>query len=633
MAPESSRPPSTRHDNPIAPPTALQPDRPSLWMKRFLLGRPLPTHRLQHERLPKVLGLAVFSSDALSSVAYATEEILLILVTAGAAVLSLSWPIAIAIVALLAIVATSYRQTIHAYPSGGGAYIVAKENLGRQAGLVAGAALMIDYVLTVAVSIAAGVAAITSAIPALFSHRVALGVCAILLVTMVNLRGVKESGTIFAIPTYAFIVSFFAMVVTGLGQYVVYGPPAAMAQPVPQATTTLTWFLVLRAFSSGCTALTGVEAISNGVQAFQPPEAKNASTTLAWMALILGSLFLGLTFLTDHYDVAPRDGETVVSQLARHIFGGGLFYYVIQAATSLILIMAANTSYADFPRLASLLARDGFLPRQMVNLGDRLVFSNGILILGVLAIFLIILFHGSTHALIPLYAVGVFLSFTLSQTGMVRHWRKERPAGWRRGMVINSIGALATALVLLVITMTKFTHGAWIVLVLLPALTFVFRKIRFHYGAVAAQLTLREFRPLPTLRTHTVVLPISGLHRQIIPALQYARLLSEDVRVVYVGQNPEMTASLRAAWEKWGDGIALVVLESPYRSIVQPLVQYIEHVRRVDPEHIVTVVLPEFVPAQWWQHILHNQTALQIKGALLFQRGVVVTSVPYHLRH
>lgn len=633
MAPESSRPTPARRDSPIARPKATQPEMPSFWLKRFLLGRPLPTYRLKYERLPKVLGLAVFSSDALSSVAYATEEILLILITAGIAALSLSWPIAIAIVALLAIVVTSYRQTIHAYPSGGGAYIVAKENLGRRAGLVAGAALMIDYVLTVAVSIAAGVAAITSAIPVLFAHRVALGVLAILLVTLVNLRGVKESGTIFAIPTYAFIISFFTMVLTGLGQYILYGAPEAMAQPVPPATTTLTWFLVLRAFSSGCAALTGVEAISNGVQAFQPPEAKNASTTLSWMALILGSLFLGLTFLADHYEVAPREGETVVSQLAWNIFGGGLFYYVIQAATALILIMAANTSYAGFPLLASLLARDGFLPRQMINLGDRLVFSNGILILGVLATSLIIIFHGSTHALIPLYAVGVFLSFTLSQTGMVRHWLKDRPAGWRRGIVINSIGALTTALVLLVITVTKFTHGAWIVLVLLPTLTFVFRKIRFHYGVVAAQLTLREFRLPPALSKHTVLLPISGLHRQIIPALQYARLLSEDVRVIYVDQNPEMTARLRAEWEKWGEGIALVVLESPYRSIVQPLVQYLEHLRSADPEHIVTVVLPEFVPAQWWQHMLHNQTALQIKGALLFQRGVVVTSVPYHLRH
>ena len=400
-------------------------------LKQFLLGNPLPTYRMLHERLSKVLGLAVFSSDALSSVAYATEEILLILIAVGAFALFIAWPIALAIVVLLVIVATSYYQTIHAYPSGGGAYIVARENLGDRAGLVAGAALMIDYVLTVSVSIAAGIAAITSAVPALHSERILLCLLAILVVTLVNLRGVKESGKIFAVPTYFFLAAFSLMLVVGFSNTCSSGPQLFPPHP-PAATHTLTWFLVLRAFASGCTALTGVEAISNGVQAFQAPEAKNASLTLCWMAGILGSLFLGITFLANHYMIIPADGETVVSQLARSIFGGGFFYYTLQAATTLILIMAANTSYAGFPRLASLLARDGFLPRQMINLGDRLVFSNGIVILGVLAGLLIIFFGGSTHALIPLYAVGVFLSFTLSQTGMVRHWLKDRPRGWQR---------------------------------------------------------------------------------------------------------------------------------------------------------------------------------------------------------
>lgn len=614
------------------PPTATTVQEPSQRrLKYFLLGRPLPTSRALHERLSKVLGLAVFSSDALSSVAYATEEILLILVTAGTAALTLAWPIALAIVALLMIVATSYYQTIHAYPSGGGAYIVARENLGRRAGLVAGAALMIDYVLTVSVSIAAGVAAITSAFPALLPERVALCLLAILIITLINLRGVKESGTIFALPTYAFIVSFTLMLVTGLTQYVLWGAPPPMEQPVPPGTHTLTWFLVLRAFASGCTALTGVEAISNGVPAFREPEARNASTTLVCMALILGSLFIGITFLANHHGLVPHEGETVVSQLARNIFGGGTCYYVVQTATALILLMAANTSYADFPRLSSLLARDGFWPRQMANLGDRLVFSNGILILGVLAALLIIVFGGSTHALIPLYAVGVFLSFTLSQTGMVRHWLKDKPRGWQRGILINCLGALTTGLVLLVVTSTKFTHGAWIVLVLLPSLVYVFHCVHCHYREVAAQLALGNVAPPPVLSKHTVLLVISGVFRQTLPAWQYARLLGEDVRAVYVALDPETTASLQALWGTLENKVPLVVLESPYRSIVQPLLQYVDQVQNEHPDQMVTVILPEFVPAKWWHHALHNQTAWQIKAALWFKRGVVVTSVPYHL--
>ncbi|MBI3325674.1 MAG: APC family permease [Nitrospinae bacterium] len=603
-----------------------------LKLKHFLLGSPLPTYRVTQERLSKVLGLAVFSSDALSSVAYATEEILLILITAGSAVLYLSWPISLAIVTLLITVVTSYYQTVHAYPSGGGAYIVAKENLGMHAGLVAGAALMIDYVLTVAVSVAAGVAAITSAFPALFAHRVILCLLCILIVTLVNLRGVRESGRIFAVPTYAFIGSFVLMIVLGLLEYLLHQPPVFSAGPSTQPVETLTWFLVLRAFASGCAALTGVEAISNGVQAFKPPEAKNASATLCWMAIILGSFFVGITFLANHYGVLPREEETVVSQLARLVFGGGAFYYLIQVTTALILILAANTSYADFPRLASLLARDRFLPRQMANLGDRLVFSNGIIMLGVLAALLIVIFSGSTHALIPLYAVGVFLSFTLSQTGMVRHWLRGRAKAWRKGIVINSIGALATAVVLIIIATTKFTHGAWVVLMVLPAFVLLFKRVQHHYRLVGVQISLRGFKPTQALSRHTVVVPISGLSRQVVLALQYARLLSRDVRAVYVNQDTEATANLRTQWEKWGHGMPLIVLDSPYRSIVQPLLHYIEQVHDEHPDQIVTVILPEFIPAKWWQQFLHNQTALQIKGALLFKRGVVVTSVPYHLR-
>lgn len=601
-------------------------------LKRVLLGTPLPTDRARHERLSKILGLAVFSSDALSSVAYATEEILLILITAGSVALGISWPIALAIVALLVIVATSYYQTIHAYPSGGGAYTVSRENLGMRAGLVAGAALMIDYVLTVSVSIAAGVAAITSAFPGLLPQRILLCLLAVLLITLVNLRGVKESGTIFAVPTYAFVISFYLMVAVGIVEYLLYGAPTPTTPP-QQAMHELTWFLVLRAFASGCTALTGVEAISNGVQAFRAPESRNASVTLIWMTAILGSLFVGITFLANHYHLGPLEGETVVSQLAREIFNEGLLYYFLQAATACILIMAANTSYADFPRLSSLLARDGYLPRQMINLGDRLVFSNGIFILGVLSSILLIVFGGSTHALIPLYAVGVFLSFTLSQAGMVKHWLRDRPRGWQRGIVINSISAVSTAAVLVVITSTKFTHGAWIVLVLLPTVVFIFGRIQRHYRLVTAQITLRHFPVIRPVSKHTVVVPVSGLYRQILPAWQYAKALSDDVRAIYIDLNPETTATLRAAWDKWNPDVPLVILASPYRSIVQPLLHYIEELQQEHPDQIVTVVLPEFVPAKWWQHVLHNQTALQIKGSLLFKRGVVVTSVTYHLRH
>jgi amino acid transporter len=604
-----------------------------LKLKRWLVGSPLPTAQEKHERLSKAVGLAVFSSDALSSVAYATEEILLVLIAAGSVALSLSWPISLAIVMLLCIVATSYYQTIHAYPSGGGAYIVAKENLGVKAGLVAAAALLIDYVLTVAVSIAAGVAAITSAFPPLLPHRVALCLLCISLLTLVNLRGVKESGTIFAIPTYVFIASFVLMIAVGLVTSIVSGVLMPTSGLTAQAGEALTWFLMLRAFASGCTALTGVEAISNGVRAFRPPEAKNASITLCWMAVILGSLFVGITFLANLHGLTPKEGETVVSQLARSIFGGGFFYYLVQVATALILILAANTSYADFPRLSSLLGQDQFLPRQLANRGDRLIFSNGLIMLGVLAALAIVIFRGDTHALIPLYAVGVFLSFTLSQAGMVKHWVTGKSKGWRKGMVVNGIGALTTAVVLAIIATTKLVHGAWVVLMLLPALVFVFGRIHHYYRLMAAQISLKRLRPRYALREHTVLLPISGLYQQVIPALQYARLLSEDVRVVYVDLDPEATANLRSGWAWWGYDMPLVLLESPYRSIVQPLLQYIERVQEEHPHKVVTVILPEFIPAKWWQHFLHNQTALQIKGALLFKMGVVVISVPYYLKH
>ncbi|MBI3963019.1 MAG: APC family permease [Deinococcus sp.] len=601
-------------------------------LKRFLVGRPLSTAQAEEQRLSNAKALAVFASDALSSVAYATEETLLALALAGAGALSLSWPVALAIGTLLVIVVVSYRQTIHAYPSGGGSYIVAKDNLGLYPGLVAGAALMIDYVLTASVSTAAGVAAVTSAIPALYPYRVELSLLCILVITVANLRGVRESGNLFAAPTYLFIGSLLAMIVTGATRILLQGPPL-VAPPELFPSQPLTLFLILRAFASGCTALTGVEAISNGVPVFRRPESRNASFTLAVLGAILLTLFLGVTALANTYAIAPRAHETVVSQLARQVFGTSPWYFLVQAATMLILILAANTSFAGFPRLTSLLARDGYLPRQLATLGDRLVFTNGIVILGAMSALLLILFHGDTHALIPLYAVGVFLCFTLSQAGMVRRWFKLRTRGWWHSALMNGVGALATGLVLLVVASVKFTHGAWIVVVLLPMLVLMFLSIKRHYIQIAQQLSLEDYHPPKPFR-HTVIIPISGVHKGVINALQYAHSIApNDITAVYVDLNGDGAEKIRAKWEIWGQGVPLVVLPSPDRSLVAPLLKYIDDVERRRDDDIVTVVLPEFVPARWWQHLLHNQTAWLIKGALLFRRGKVVVSVPYRLEH
>ena len=669
-------------------------------LKRFIIGRALRTEQAAHERLSKKTALAVFSSDALSSTAYATEEILLVLAVAAAygqaGAFKYVVPISIGIGILLVIVATSYRQTIHAYPSGGGAYIVAKENLGINAGLVAGASLLVDYVLTVAVSIAAGVAAITSMVQGtryawLDHHKVLLCLIFITFIAIANLRGVRESGSLFAAPTYAFLISFLFMIGYGLFSYYMYGGAA----PVPSAEEIkiaegyklqpLTLFLLLGAFSNGCAALTGIEAISNGVPAFKKPEAKNAATTLVWMALLLTVMFLGTSVLAYLYGVHPHTSETVISQFARTIFTGPLawFYYVVQIATALILVLAANTSFADFPRLGSLLARDRFLPRQFATRGDKLVFSNGIVMLAIFSSILVIAFAGDTSRLIPLYAVGVFLSFTLSQSGMVRHWLKVREQSpkkrarerkrreedihytqstvdsetlpdaeleasdqreptfvsdevtdsshWKKSIVVNAVGAVATFIVLCVFIATKFIHGAWIVVVVIPLLVFMFRAIHKHYVGVAKELStegLSELRPIK----HTVIVPISGIHRGVVGALQYAKSIApEHVQAVYVDFDEEATIKLREKWERWGAGVALVVLPSPYRELTRPLLRYIARLERKGENDIVTVVLPEFVPAKWWQHLLHNQSSLMLKGALLFKKGVIVTSVPYHL--
>lgn len=601
-------------------------------VKRILLGRPIPSRLAHHERLSKTTGLAVLSSDALSSVAYATEEILRTLLLAGIGALWLATPIGAVISALLLVVAFSYRQTIYAYPSGGGAYIVAKENIGVWAALVAGAALLTDYVLTVAVSVAAGVAAVTSAFPAWHEHRVALALAFIVLLTLVNLRGVRESGLIFALPTYFFVAAMLSLLAVG-GVRVLAG---AVSPPNPQpgvgTTSALTVFLVLRAFSNGCTAMTGVEAISNGVPAFKPPEAKNAATTLVIMAALCVTLFMGTTLLAHAYGVVPSHDETVVSQLARAVFGGRrAWYYALQAATTLILVLAANTAYQDFPRLASIMARDRFVPRQFMNQGDRLAFSNGIIALSVLAAILIAAFGGDTHALIPLYMVGVFVSFSLSQTGMCLHWKRERGRGWLGHALLNGVGALLTTIVLLIVTVTKFTEGAWLIVAIIPALVLHFRGVRAHYDSVAAQLSLREGVAEPPLH-NTVIVPVSGVHKAVVRALRYARSLSPDARALYVEAEPAATEELRRDWERWGEGVPLVVRRSPYRSLMEPLLDYIEEVDAERPDNFVTVVLPEFVPSRWWHHLLHNQRALLIKAALLFKPNTVVISVPFHLK-
>ncbi|MCL5045255.1 MAG: APC family permease [Actinobacteria bacterium] len=597
-------------------------------LKRILVGAPLSTAQAAHERLTNFKALAVLSSDALSSVAYATEEILLVMVLAGSTGLAWSLPIAGFITVVLTILIFSYRQTIHAYPSGGGAYTVAKDNLGVYSGLTAGAALLIDYVMTVSVSVASGVAALTSAFPVLYEHRVILGLAAIAIVTLANLRGVRESGTIFAAPTYLFIGSLALLTMTGIVRYAFLGAGPAAAPP-PQPVQALTLLLILRAFASGCSALTGVEAISNGVQVFRAPEARNAARTLLYMGVTLLSLFLGVSVLAHFYGVVPKEGETVVSQIARQVFGDGPLYYLVQATTTLILILAANTSFADFPRLASLIARDGFLPNQLAYRGDRLVFSNGIVFLGAISSLLIVIFRGDTHALIPLYAVGVFLSFTLSQTGMVVHWYKLRTPGWQRSAFINGLGAVTTAIALAIIGATKFIHGAWLVIVLIPVLVYFFHIVHGHYSQFKKEMALAQGPA--GLTCHTVIVPVAGINRSVAASLNYARSISSDVRAVHVALDPEKGQRLRAEWDRLKTGVPLTVIDSPYRSVVNPLVSYIEQFMEPDPNCVVTVVVPEFVPPRWWHNLLHNQTSLYLKAALHFHKGVIITSVPYHL--
>jgi amino acid transporter len=603
-------------------------------LKQLLVGPPMPLAQARHERLSKTVALAVFASDPLSSVAYATEEILFVLVLAGSVALSYSLPIALGIAALLAVVVISYRQTVAAYPQGGGAYLVAKDNLGIFPALTAAAALLTDYVLTVSVSVAAGIAALTSAVPGLHPYRVILGILAVGGIALGNLRGVRESGRMFAAPTYFFVVSILGMIGYGLVAAIFDWLPEAPYEPHPPGLEGVGLFLFLRAYAAGCTALTGVEAVSNGVQALKSPEGKNAATVMTWLGVLSITMFLGITYLAYDFGIVPGGDETVVSKIARRIFGTNVFYYAVQAATMLILLLAANTSYADFPRLSSILARDRFVPRQFANQGDRLVFSNGILILSGFAILLIVLFAGDTHALLPLYAIGVFISFTLSQSGMVRRWLRLREKGWRWRVWVNGVGAVVTGIVMLTLAVTKFSEGAWIVIVVISILVVIFLVMHRHYEEVARELSLEGLEGPPAFQ-HTVLVLIGDVHRGVVRAVQYARTLAPTaaVRGVYVETDPARTARLEEKWAKWGLGVPLVVLASPYRSILRPLLDYVDQIQSRGDDQMVTIVLPEFLPKKWWQHLLHNQTALPVKGALLFRKNTVVADVPYLLRH
>ena len=625
--------------------------------KRVLVGRPLRSSSLHEQLLPKRLALPVFCSDPISSVAYATQEMLLILTLGGLSLLHLALWDGLAIVILLAIVVASYRQTCYAYPNGGGAYVVSKENLGENASLVAASALLVDYVLTVAVSVVAGVAAIVSYAPGMAPHAVELSLGFVALLTVVNLRGVKESGRGFALPTYGFILGIYAMFAWAAWKLAAGEELRAVSadfdvRGVHQATGILVLVLALRAFASGCTALTGVEAISNGVPAFRKPKSRNAATTLAIMGGLAITMFSGITILalvTDVHMVEDPSNligtppgyvePTALAQVAEAVFGDGLMFAFIQAATAGILILAANTAYNGFPVLASILSRDSFLPRQLHNRGDRLVFSNGIALLAGCAALLIVAFDADVSRLIQLYIIGVFVSFTLSQLGMVRHWSRElatvtdrrRRVAIRRSQVINAVGASATALVLVIVLVTKFTHGAWIVCLAMPALFLLMRRIRRHYDRVARETRISESVTLPA-RNHAVIL-VSRLHMPTLRALSYAKgTRPHRIEAVTVQVEPEDTARLREEWDAAGIDVPLVVLDSPYREVTRPVLAYIKEIHRASPRDVVTVFIPEYVVGRWWEQLLHNQSALRIKARLLFEPGVMVTSVPYQLR-
>lgn len=606
----------------------------SIW--RAVIGPPLATERQQHERLNSPQALAILGSDALSSAAYGPEEVLRVLAPAGAAALALSPSIGVAIAVLVIIVATSYYQTIHAYPTGGGAYIVARENLGVRAGLAAAAALLVDYALTVAVSISAGVSNIASAFPQLHPWRMELATTLIVFITITNLRGVRESGRLFAVPTYSFVAALACTLVGGAVMAARGTLPHVATNP-PAEMRALTAFLVLRAFASGTAALTGIEAVANGVKAFREPEVRNASRVLLIMAAILATFVIGVLLLAHQMGVLPSDQETVVSQVARGVFGNSPFYYWVQISTLTILVMAANTAFADFPRLAAILARDEYMPHQFANLGDRLVYANGIAVLGLIAMVLVVVFGATVHHLIPLYTVGVFVAFTLSQFGMVRHWARVRGNWWRTKLGINAVGGAITGIVGLEVGLVKFADGAWVALLVMVIVMAGMRYVRGHYELVRRLLAVDRARPVRRITRHRVIIPIGDVHRGVIEAVRYAQAISDDVTAVYVAVDPEASDDICARWERNVPGVPLVILPSPYRSVVRPILDYLDRLQaESEPEALITVVLPEFVTRRWWDGFLHNQTALMLRLALLYsrrrgRRRRVVADVPYYL--
>jgi amino acid transporter len=625
--------------------------------RSWLIGRPLSTADAPHETIGKMVGLAVFASDALSSNAYATQEMMVVLAAAGTIAFGYVFPISLAIVILLAIVSISYIQVIHAYPDGGGAYVVARDNLGELAGLIAAASLLTDYILTVSVSISSGVAQIISAYPVLYEYRVVLAVAAVALIMLINLRGVRESGAAIAVPSLSFVVIMFLTLGAGLFKYFsgslgfVIDPPEIHAHGI---TSVLGPLLILHAFSSGTAALTGIEAISNGITAFKEPRSKNAAITLSWMGFILASLFLGISFLASRVGAVPSEIETVISQLARTIFGGqGFMYLAVILGTTIILILAANTAFAGFPRLGALMAGDGFLPRQLTYRGSRLVYSRGIVALAILSSLLIVIFQASVTRLIPLYAIGVFMSFTLAQFGMALRWQRsgkihpdhegdqgsERVSRlnydrmWRIKMIFNGFGAFCTGLVMVVFAVTKFQDGAYVVLILIPILIWALWLIHNHYRQLAKKLSLDNFGVIPPhAMRHRIIMPVSGVHQGTLSALRYARMLSDDVTAVHIVIEPEDAEKVRRKWETWGEGVRLVVLDSPYRLFVEPLLEYIADIaEQRQPGETITVVVPEFVSDNRFSGALHTNTANILRDQLKHQHGIVITNVPYHV--
>jgi amino acid transporter len=601
-------------------------------MRRALLGRPLANHEEHRERLAVWQALAVFSSDNLSSVAYATEAILFTLLFAGAGWSWLTMPVSIAIVAVLAIIVASYRQTLRAYPTGGGSYIVAGENLGRLAGLTAAAALLVDYVLTVSVSVTAGIAAIVSVFPTMLaSHRVELSAVAIVAVAAINLRGVRDSGAIFAAPTYVFIASTLAMIALGLIRAIMGDPPVVSGvDGVAVPVGSMSLLLLMRAFADGCSAITGVEAVSNGVMAFRRPEAAHARTTLAIMGTLVGVMFLGISAISLIAGARPAENETVISQIGRAVFGAGPAYYLLQAATMGILILAANTAFQDFPRLSSLLARDGYLPRWFAFRGERLAFTTGIIALAGMAILVLGVFGGRVEALIPLYAVGVFTSITLSQAGMVRHWRRTKGSGWRRGAVINAVGATSTAIVALIFVVAKFALGAWVIVLVIPMIILAMLGIASQYRSRRVELHVRPELVLgPPTRPQRVIIPVADLTRDVVQAVRFGQTLSHDVSAVHVTADPDLAADLRDRFSRQLPGVPLTILESPYRRLVPPLVRYLTEAAAEPGGALVIVLIPEYRPRHRWQRLLFDDDAERIETALLGEPRLLVASVPY----